>query len=79
MLSACRAHVLVRDVRGLVPGAARVRAGRRDGANVARRGTSRPLSSLGAVDGVGAARDQPAAWRYLRTARVRKMAMITIE
>ncbi|GAA3142432.1 hypothetical protein GCM10010521_31380 [Streptomyces rameus] len=39
MLSACRPEVLVRDVLGLSAGAAGVRAGRRDGANVAWCGT----------------------------------------
>ena len=42
VLSACRPEVLVQDVRGLSAGAARVRAGRRDGANVARCGTRSP-------------------------------------
>ncbi|MDT0615260.1 M15 family metallopeptidase domain-containing protein [Streptomyces lancefieldiae] len=39
MLSACRPEALVLDVLGLSAGAARVRAGRRDGANVACCGT----------------------------------------
>src|SRR4051812_49752584 len=42
VLSVCRPQVLVLDVLGLAAGAARVRAGRRDGANVACWGTSAP-------------------------------------
>src|SRR3954454_7857071 len=39
VLSVCRPQVIVLDVLGLAAGAARVRAGRRDGANVACWGT----------------------------------------
>ncbi len=57
--SACRAHVLVRDALGPVPGAARVRAGRRDGADVARRGTRRLMKILGSGPAVSAAGPEP--------------------
>jgi hypothetical protein len=51
VLSACRPEVLVLDVLGLSSGAARVRAGRRDGANVACCGTSSTCPSPGQATG----------------------------